>query len=218
MRTTCGYCGVGCQVEVGRRERRVVRIDGRRRGGREPRAPLREGPLRARVAARRRTGSRTRCCGTARASEPVSWDEALGFVAERLDAIHRAHGPDALGAITSSRSTNEAAYLLQKLFRVRFGTNHVDCCARVCHASTAQALRAVTGTGAATAVLRRHRARAAPGRGRRQPDRGASGDRRAHLPARARGRAAVRHRPAQDGARRARAPTWRSRPGTTWRC
>jgi formate dehydrogenase alpha subunit len=83
--------------------------------------------------------------------EPVAWEDALGFAAERLDAIHRTHGPDALGVLTSSRSTNEAAYLLQKLFRVRFGTNHVDCCARVCHASTAQALREVTGAGAASA-------------------------------------------------------------------
>ncbi len=65
--------------------------------------------------------------------------------------IRDAHGPDALGVITSSRSTNEAAYLLQKLFRTAIGTNNVDCCARVCHSSTAPALQHVTGTGAATA-------------------------------------------------------------------
>jgi formate dehydrogenase alpha subunit len=60
-------------------------------------------------------------------------------------------GAGALGALTSSRSTNEAAYLLQKLFRALLGTNHVDCCARVCHASSAHALQLVTGTGAASA-------------------------------------------------------------------
>ena len=150
-RSTCGYCGVGCQVDVGTAGGRVVRIDGAReasvnRGhlcakGRYAHAWQRSSERLTRPLLRR--GERL---------EPVSWDVALGHVAERLDAIHRAHGPGALGALTSSRSTNEAAYLLQKLFRVRFGTNHVDCCARVCHASTAHALRAVTGTGAATAA------------------------------------------------------------------
>jgi formate dehydrogenase alpha subunit len=148
-RSTCGYCGVGCQVEVGTAAGRVVRIDGAREAGANRGHLCAKGryahawqhsPERLTRPLLRR-GDRL---------EPASWDEALAFVAARLDAIHRAHGPDALGALTSSRSTNEAAYLLQKLFRVRFGTNHVDCCARVCHASTAHALRAVTGTGAAS--------------------------------------------------------------------
>ena len=150
-RSTCGYCGVGCQVEIGTAAGRVVHIDGVRdatvnRGhlcakGRYAHA-WQHSPERLTQPLLRR-GERL---------EPVSWDTALGYVAERLAAIHRAHGPDALAALTSSRSTNEAAYLLQKLFRVRFGTNQVDCCARVCHASTAHGLRAVTGTGAASAA------------------------------------------------------------------
>jgi anaerobic selenocysteine-containing dehydrogenase len=69
----------------------------------------------------------------------VSWDEALASPRAGSRGARRS-GPGALGLMTSSRSTNEAAYLLQKLFRVRFGTNHVDCCARVCHSSTALAL------------------------------------------------------------------------------
>lgn len=150
-RSTCGYCGVGCQLEIGTVGGRVARIEGAKdaavnRGrlcakGRYAHAWQRSPDRLERPLLRR--GERF---------EPVSWDTALGFVAERLGALHRAHGPDALAALTSSRSTNEAAYLLQKLFRVRFGTNQVDCCARVCHASTAHALRAVTGTGAASAA------------------------------------------------------------------
>jgi formate dehydrogenase alpha subunit len=149
-RSTCGYCGVGCQVEVGTAAGRVVRIDGVREAsvnrehlcakGRYAHA-WQGAPDRLTRPLLRRGGK----------LEPATWETALAFVAERLDAIHRAHGAGALGVLTSSRSTNEAAYLLQKLFRVRFGTNHVDCCARVCHASTAHALRAVTGTGAASA-------------------------------------------------------------------
>jgi formate dehydrogenase alpha subunit len=81
----------------------------------------------------------------------TGWDEAISFVARRLKEIKDRVGPDALGTMTSSRSTNEAAYLLQKLFRTEIGTNNTDCCARICHSSTAVALSMVTGTGAATA-------------------------------------------------------------------
>ena len=75
---------------------------------------------------------------------------ALPSPLRRLSAIRDRHGPNALGGLASSRSTNEAAYLLQKLFRTVIGTNNVDCCARVCHSSTALALQKVTGTGAAS--------------------------------------------------------------------
>lgn len=150
VRSTCGYCGVGCQVEIGVSRSRVLQIGGVReaavnRGqlcakGRYAHA-YRHAPDRL-TAPLIRDGDRLR---------PVSWSEAIAFTARRLDEIHRRYGGPALGVMTSSRSTNEAAYLLQKLFRTRFGTNHVDCCARVCHASTAEALRTVTGAGAATA-------------------------------------------------------------------
>jgi formate dehydrogenase major subunit len=149
-RSTCGYCGVGCRVEIESDAHAVLRIGGVaeasvNRGhlcakGRYAHG-WRESPERLTQPLLRRDGR----------LEPVSWSEAIAFAARRLREIHAAHGPAALGALTSSRSTNEAAYLLQKLFRSRLGTNHVDCCARVCHASTAQALRDATGTGAASA-------------------------------------------------------------------
>jgi formate dehydrogenase major subunit len=150
VRTTCGYCGVGCLLDVGVAGGRVVRISGAPNAAANHGATCAKGryahawqrsPERLTQPLLRRGG----------ALVPVSWSEAIGWVAERLAAIHREHGPGALGVMTSSRSTNEAAYLLQKLFRVRFGTNHVDCCARVCHASTALALAQATGTGAASA-------------------------------------------------------------------
>ncbi len=150
VRTTCGYCGVGCQLDVGVAAGRVVRIDATtdaevNRGALCAKGRYAHAWQRSRERLThpllRRDGALVR----------VSWPEAIGWLARRLDAIHRAHGPDSLGVMTSSRSTNEAAYLLQKLFRVRFGTNHVDCCARVCHSSTALALAQTTGTGAASA-------------------------------------------------------------------
>jgi len=150
VRTTCGYCGVGCQLEVGVAAGRVARIDG------AASASVNRGALcsKGRYAHAWQSSPERLTQPLLRngdAFEAVSWDEALAWAAERLAAIHQAHGGDALGVMTSSRSTNEAAYLLQKLFRTRFGTNHVDCCARVCHASTALALGQVTGTGAASA-------------------------------------------------------------------
>ncbi|HEU4429496.1 MAG TPA: molybdopterin-dependent oxidoreductase, partial [Myxococcota bacterium] len=150
VRTTCGYCGVGCQLDVGVAGGRVARIAG------APEAAVNRGALCAKgryAHAWQRASDRLTQPLLRRGADfaPVSWDEALAFAARRLAEVHAAHGGDAIGVLTSSRSTNEAAYLLQKLFRVRFGTNHVDCCARVCHASTAQALRAVTGTSAASA-------------------------------------------------------------------
>ena len=77
-------------------------------------------------------------------------EAAIAWAAARLRELHGRHGPDALGLLTSSRSTKRPPPA-QKLFRAVLGSNNVDCCARVCHSSTAQALRMATGTGAASA-------------------------------------------------------------------
>jgi formate dehydrogenase alpha subunit len=150
VRSTCGYCGVGCQVDVGVAEGRVVRVDG------AADAPVNRGHLcqkgRYAHAWHRSPDRLTRpLLRDGGGFREISWDEAIAWAARRLAETRDLHGPDALGAMTSSRSTNEACYLLQKLFRAVVGTNNVDCCARVCHASTAAALRMATGTGASTA-------------------------------------------------------------------
>jgi formate dehydrogenase alpha subunit len=149
-RTTCGYCGVGCRVEVASAGEQILRISGAHD------ASVNHGHL---CAKGRYAHGHVRSPDRLRAPQlrdgkgwkEISWDEALRVAAERLAELHERHGPSALGVLTSSRSTNEAAYLFQKLFRVRFGTNNVDCCARVCHSSTALALQQATGAGAATA-------------------------------------------------------------------
>lgn len=150
VRSVCGYCGVGCNIEVVAREGMVERIEGTRD------AAVNRGHLCAKGryahgwqrAADRLTQPLLRRDGKL---ERVGWDEAMDWVVRRIGEIRDRHGPDALGVVTSSRSTNEAAYLLQKVFRAVIGTNNVDCCARVCHSSTALALRLSTGTGAASA-------------------------------------------------------------------
>jgi formate dehydrogenase major subunit len=148
-RTTCPYCGVGCEMQVGTREGRIVDI----RPARD--APVNKGHLcsKGRYAfdfiqsGDRVTEPLIRDGGNWR---PVSWTEAVSYVAERLQRIVAAHGPDAIGVLGSARATNEENYVIQKFARVALGTNNVDCCARVCHAPSAAALDALLGTGAAT--------------------------------------------------------------------
>src|SRR5690625_1823794 len=84
----------------------------------------------------------------------ASWDEALDLVASRLLQIREEHGPDSLAGFGSAKGSNEEAYLFQKLVRAVFGTNNVDHCTRLCHASSVYALIEGLGSGAVTNVVR----------------------------------------------------------------
>ena len=148
--TVCGYCGVGCRLEVESAQGKVLRINP------VEDAAVNRGHLcvKGRYAHNYHHASDRLTQPLKRVGEqfqPISWEEALDLIAEQLLKIKASYGADALGAFSSSRSTNEAAYLLQKLFRSLIKTNNVDCCARVCHSSTALGLRTVTGAGAASA-------------------------------------------------------------------
>ena len=79
----------------------------------------------------------------------ISWDEAIALVATRFKQVYDVHGADALAFLASAKCTNEENYLLQKLARL-IGTNNVDHCARLCHASTVTGLIATLGSGAMT--------------------------------------------------------------------
>lgn len=148
-RTTCPYCGVGCEMSVGTREGRVVSV-----------RPLLDAPVsRGHLCVKGRYAFDFVRAGD-RVTEPllrrgdgwqrVSWGEAVRAVAEGLRRVVAEHGPDAVGVLGSARATNEENYLAQKFARVVLGTNNVDCCARVCHAPSAAALKLMLGTGAAT--------------------------------------------------------------------
>jgi formate dehydrogenase major subunit len=149
VRTTCTYCGVGCQLEVSV-------IDGEIRGIQAPEtAEVNEGHtcLKGRFAFQfydhpdRLREPMIRKNGTL---EVVTWDEAYDFITEKLIRIKNKYGADAIGGISSSRATNEENYLMQKMIRVAIGTNNIDGCARVCHAPTAMGMQKSFGTGAAT--------------------------------------------------------------------
>ena len=148
-RTTCAYCGTGCEMNVGTRDGRIVVVKP------VPDAPVSRGHLCVKgryafefVRAQDRvTQPMIRVAG---AWKQVSWDEAISFTADALGRIITQHGADSVGVLGSARATNEENYLAQKFARVVLGTNNVDCCARVCHTPTAAAMKLMLGAGAAT--------------------------------------------------------------------
>ena len=148
-RTTCAYCGTGCEMSVGTRDGRIVVI--------KPvlDAPVNRGHLCVKGryafdfvrAEDRVTHPMIRVAGE---WKRVSWDEAIAFTADALGKIVARCGPSSVGVLGSARATNEENYLAQKFARVVLGTNNVDCCARVCHTPTAAAMKLMLGAGAAT--------------------------------------------------------------------
>ena len=148
-KTTCPYCGTGCEMNTGTRDNRIVQI--------KPalEAPVSHGHLCVKgryafdfvYAPDRVTEPMIKHQG---AWQRVSWDDAISSVAEALRKSIEHYGPDSIGVLGSARATNEENYLAQKFARAAVGTNNVDCCARVCHAPTAAAMKAMLGTGAAT--------------------------------------------------------------------
>jgi formate dehydrogenase major subunit len=82
--------------------------------------------------------------------QAVSWDEAISYAAKRLKDTQEKYGKDSIGGITSSRTTNEEVYAVQRLVRGAFRTNNIDTCARVCHSPTGYGLKQTFGESAGT--------------------------------------------------------------------
>ena len=78
----------------------------------------------------------------------ATWDEALDFAADGLKKIIAKDGKYALAGLGSAKGSNEEAYIFQKLIRTGFGTNNVDHCTRLCHASSVTAMLEGFGSGA----------------------------------------------------------------------
>ncbi|ADH91121.1 formate dehydrogenase, alpha subunit [Ancylobacter novellus DSM 506] len=149
--TTCAYCGVGCTFKAEMRGQEVVRMvpwkDGKANRG--------HSCVKGRFAWGYATHQDriTKPMIRAKVTDPwreVSWEEAINHTAFELKRIQDSYGRKAVGGITSSRCTNEEAYLVQKIIRAGFGTNNVDTCARVCHSPTGYGLNQAFGTSAGT--------------------------------------------------------------------
>ena len=149
--TTCAYCGVGCSFKAEMQGDRVVRMVPFKDGG----ANAGHSCVKGRFAWGYATHKDriTRPMIRAAITDPwreVSWEVAIGHAASELKRIQAAHGRDAVGAISSSRCTNEEVFLVQKLVRGALGNNNIDTCARVCHAPTGYGLKTTFGTSAGT--------------------------------------------------------------------
>ena len=149
--TTCAYCGVGCTFRAEMKGEQLVRMvpwkDGKANRG--------HSCVKGRFAwgYANHQDRITKPMIRESVEDPwreVSWEEALSYTANKLNAIKASHGPRALGGITSSRCTNEETFLVQKLVRAGFGSNNVDTCARVCHSPTGYGLSKTFGTSAGT--------------------------------------------------------------------
>ena len=149
--TTCAYCGVGCSFKAEMQGDRVVRMvpykDGQANEG--------HSCVKGRWAWGYATHKDriTKPMIRAKISDPwreVSWEEAIGHAASEFKRIQAKHGRESIGAITSSRCTNEEVFLVQKLVRAAMRNNNVDTCARVCHSPTGYGLKTTFGTSAGT--------------------------------------------------------------------
>ncbi len=130
VRTTCPYCGVGCQMWLHVKDNRIVKVSAVDQGppnfgrlcvkGRFG-YDFAHSPDRLTTPLIRRNGQ----------LEPASWDEALSYLTEQIAQIRQEHGADAIGGLSSARASNEANYLFMKLMRAGIGTNNVDHCARL---------------------------------------------------------------------------------------
>ena len=174
--SVCPYCGVGCQLtyhvkdepahnRAGEQQARILFVEGKD-------GPSNQGRLcvKGRFGfdypshPARLTRPLIRKEGVPKGLDPdfdpanplthfreASWEEALDLAANGLIQLKTQHGPDALAGFGSAKCSNEEAWLFQKLVRTGFGSNHVDHCTRLCHASSVAALMECLGSGAVTA-------------------------------------------------------------------
>ncbi len=149
--TTCAYCGVGCSFEAEVKGTQVVRLTPNKNGH----ANHGHSCVKGRFAWGYATHPDriTRPMIRKQISDPwqeVSWEEAIGYAASEFKRIQAKYGRGSVGAISSSRCSNEEVWLMQKLVRAAFGNNNIDTCARVCHSPTGFGLKATLGESAGT--------------------------------------------------------------------
>ncbi|HVL59768.1 MAG TPA: formate dehydrogenase subunit alpha [Burkholderiaceae bacterium] len=160
--TVCPYCGVGCQLTLHVAGNRIAHVQGRGGPANHERLCVKgrfgfdyvQNPQRLTRPLIRKPGYPKSAHFSAdpadhrAAFREASWDEALELAAGSLRRIRDEHGKGALAGFGSAKGSNEEAYLFQKLVRTGFGSNNVDHCTRLCHASSVAALLEGIGSGA----------------------------------------------------------------------
>lgn len=161
VNSTCPYCGVGCLIKYHVKDNEILYTEGRDGDTNHFRLCVKgrfgfnyiHNPLRLTKPLIRREG----VAKTTELLDPndldtvfreASWEEALDVAANGLKKIRDEKGKKALAGLGSAKGSNEEAYLFQKLVRTGFGSNNVDHCTRLCHASSVVALLECLGSGA----------------------------------------------------------------------
>jgi len=161
----CPFCGVGCQLTYNISNDKIVSVDGRNGPANEERLCIKgrfgfdyiHNPERLTKPLIRKEGIAKSDVATLDPANPLthfreaSWEEALDVAANGLQKVKAAKGSGGLAGFGSAKGSNEEAYLFQKLIRTGFGTNNVDHCTRLCHASSVAALLETVGSGAVSA-------------------------------------------------------------------
>ncbi len=163
--SVCPFCGVGCQTDIHLKGDKILKVDGRHgvanRGklcvkGRFGMDYVMHPERLTKPLIRHEDAPKVWDANFTYADIPkyfreATWDEALDKAAEGYRKILDENGSSALAGFGSAKGTNEEAYLFQKLIRQGFGTNNVDHCTRLCHASSVAALMEGVGSGAVSA-------------------------------------------------------------------
>jgi formate dehydrogenase major subunit len=162
VESVCPYCGVGCQLTYNIKDNKILYVEGRdgpanherlcvkgRYGFDYAHHPHRlTKPLIRRADAPKRGDFEMDPTQVMEVFREATWEEALEFAGGKLRQIRDQHGKKSLAGFGSAKGSNEEAYLFQKLVRTGFGSNNVDHCTRLCHASSVVALLEGIGSGA----------------------------------------------------------------------
>ncbi|MEL6508227.1 MAG: formate dehydrogenase subunit alpha [Pseudomonadota bacterium] len=163
--SVCPFCGVGCQTEVSLVGEDIVKVDGRDGPGNRGKLCIKgrfgldyvmsperlTKPLIRREDAPKDPKAHMTFSDINEVFREATWEEALDFAAKGLTKVRDSKGGHAIAGFGSAKGTNEEAYLFQKYIRQGFGTNNVDHCTRLCHASSVAALMEGVGSGAVSA-------------------------------------------------------------------
>jgi formate dehydrogenase major subunit len=167
VESVCPYCGVGCQLVYQIKDDKLIAVQGKNGPANQNRLCVKgrfgfdyvHNPQRLTKPMIRKDGVPKVPHEFIDPSNPwthfreATWEEALDRAAGGLKKIRDRDGPDALAGFGSAKGSNEEAYLFQKLVRQGFGTNNVDHCTRLCHASSVAALLEGVGSGAVSATF-----------------------------------------------------------------
>jgi len=160
--SVCPYCGVGCLLTFNVKDNKILHVEGRDGPANKSRLCVKgrygfdylahperlTKPLIRKEGVPKGLNEFYDPADTSKMFREASWEEALEFAASGLNSIKAEHGPSGLAGFGSAKGSNEEAYLFQKLVRTGFGTNNVDHCTRLCHASSVAALLEGVGSGA----------------------------------------------------------------------